>query len=314
MISYFKKWKKYLPVIGIGLFVYILFKVNITNILIEIKNTNIYFLILAVIITFLMMITETTKWFSIARFQNIKIPFKEALKINMIDNYYGFITPSKLGAVIRAEYLKKYTEDHFGKGFFNFVIDKIMDLSSLLFIAIIFSYNFRNRLNLPISFFIILFFLFISSTLFFIKKERGKIVLRMFYKRLIPENLRSQAKSNFESFYDHVPKKRYFILFFILNSLNWFVNYLVVYFIGLSLGINLSFIYYVSIMPLATLVSLIPISVAGLGTREASLISLFGLFDIASAKVFSMSLIGLFIAGIIPAIIGARFAFKKRLE
>jgi uncharacterized protein (TIRG00374 family) len=266
MLVILSKWKRYLPIIGILLFIYILLKVDLINIILEIKNANFYFLILAVLMVFFMMISETIKWFTIARCQNVKVPFKEALRINMIDNYYGFITPSKVGAVIRAEYLKKYTGDHFGKGFFNFVIDKIMDLSSLLFIAIIFSYNFKNKLNLPIGFFIGLFLLFIFSTMFFIKKERGKSVLRIVYKKLIPEKLRNQAKSNFDSFYDHVPKKRYFVLFFFLNSMNWFVNYLVVYFIGLSLGINLPFVYYVSIMPLATLVSLIPISIAGLGT------------------------------------------------
>jgi len=313
MIRILKKWRRYLPILGISLFIYILVKIDLKNVVNEIIKADFYYLILAFFLVFVMMISETTKWFTIARLQNIKIPFKEALKINMIDNYYGFVTPSKVGSVIRAEYLKKYT-DHFGKGFFTFVIDKIMDLSSLIFIAIIFSYNFKNRLDLPLTFFIFLFLCFILTTLFFIKKERGKIVLKIFYKKIVPEKFIVQAKTNFDSFYDHVPKKRYFILFFLLSSLNWTINYSLTFFVGKSLGINTDFIYYLSIMPLATLVSLIPISIAGLGTKEATLISLFKLFDVPMTKVFSMSLISLFIAGIIPALIGARFAFKKKLN
>ena len=309
-----RNWKRYLPVIGILLFIYILIKVDLRNILFEVKNANIYFLGIAVILVFVMMLSETTKWFTIARFQNIKIPFMEALKINMIDNYYGFITPSKVGSVIRAEYLKKWTGGHFGKGLFNFIIDKVMDLSSIIFIAIIFSYNFRDKLDLPIGFFTAIFLLFVFGTLFFLNKERSQPIMKIIYRKLVPHRFRNQAKSSFEAFYDHVPKKRYFILFFILNSINWVINYTVAYYVGLSLGIDLPFIIYLSIYPLATLVSLIPISIAGLGTREATLISLFGLFGIAAAKVFSMSLISFFIAGIIPAIIGVRYAFLKRLE
>ena len=308
------KWKKYLPVFGILLFVYILIKIDLQSVLLEIQNANIYFLLIAVLLVFVMMLSETIKWFTIARFQNIKIPFNDALKINMIDNYYGFITPSKVGSVIRAEYLKKYTKGHFGKGLFNFIIDKVMDLSAIIFIAIVFSYNFKDKLDLPIGFFTALFLLFIFGTLFFLKKERSEVILRIIYRKLVPHRFRIQAKSSFEAFYDHVPKKRYFILFFLLNLFNWVVNYTLAYSVGLSLGINLPFIYYLSIFPLATLVSLIPISVAGLGTREATLISLFGLFGIAATKVFSMSLITFFIAGIIPAIIGASYAFKKKLE
>jgi len=308
------KWKKYLPVFGILLFIYILVKIDLQAVLSEIQNTNIYFLLIAVFLVFIMMLSETIKWFTIARFQNIKIPFSEAFKINMIDNYYGFITPSKVGSVIRAEYLRKYTEGHFGKGLFNFIIDKVMDLSAIIFIAIIFSYNFKDKLDLPIGFFTALFLFFVFGTLFFLKKERSEVILRIIYRKLVPNRFRDQAKSSFESFYDHVPKKRYFILFFLLNLFNWVINYTLAYSVGLSLGINVPFIYYLSIFPLATLVSLIPISVAGLGTREATLISLFGLFGIAATKVFSMSLITFFIAGIIPAIIGVSYAFIKKLE
>ncbi len=308
------KLKKYLPIFGILLFIYILVKIDLQAVLSEIQNTNIYFLLIAVFLVFIMMLSETIKWFTIARFQNIKIPFSEAFKINMIDNYYGFITPSKVGSVIRAEYLRKYTEGHFGKGLFNFIIDKVMDLSAIIFIAIIFSYNFKDKLDLPIGFFTALFLFFVFGTLFFLKKERSEVILRIIYRKLVPNRFRDQAKSSFESFYDHVPKKRYFILFFLLNLFNWIINYTLAYSVGLSLGIDLPFIYYLSIFPLATLVSLIPISVAGLGTREATLISLFGLFGIAATKVFSMSIISLLIAGIIPAIIGASYAFIKKLE
>lgn len=308
------KLKKYLPIFGILLFIYILVKIDLQAVLSEIQNANIYFLLMTVFLVFVMMLSETIKWFTIARFQNIKIPFSEAFKINMIDNYYGFITPSKVGSVIRAEYLRKYTEGHFGKGLFNFIIDKVMDLSAIIFIAIIFSYNFKDKLDLPIGFFTALFLFFVFGTLFFLKKERSEVILRIIYRKLVPNRFRDQAKSSFESFYDHVPKKRYFILFFLLNLFNWIINYTLAYSVGLSLGINLPFIYYLSILPLATLVSLIPISVAGLGTREATLISLFGLFGITAAKVFSMSIISLLIAGIIPAIVGASYAFIKKLE
>ena len=80
------KWKKYLPVFGILLFVYILIKIDLQGVLLEIQNANIYFLLIAVLLVFVMMLSETIKWFTIAKFQNIKIPFSEAFKINMIDN------------------------------------------------------------------------------------------------------------------------------------------------------------------------------------------------------------------------------------
>jgi len=308
-----RNWKKYLPIIGIILFVYILAKIDFTEVVKEVSQVNLYFLFIAILVILLRLFSETLKWFTIARFQDMQVSFKKAFKINLIENYYGFITPSKVGSVIRAEYLKEYADGKIGKGLFNFIIDKILDVAAILFIALIFSYQFKDTLDLPVTFFSALFLVFVLGILFFIKKERSYFILKFFHKKLIPARLREKARITFDSFYEHVPKKRYFILFFFLNFINWLLNYVTAYYIGLSLGIDLSLMVYFAIYPIGTLVTMIPISINGLGTREAALISLFGLFGIGAAKVFSMSIIGLVIAGIIPCIIGIYLSFKKRL-
>ena len=262
-----------------------------------------------------MLFIQTLKWHLIALFQEIKIPFKEAFKINLIGNFYGLITPSKLGSVIRAEYFKKHTNNNnIGKGLFNFTIDKILDITSIIFIVILFSFLFKNIIDLPINFFIALFLSFFLVTIFFIKKDRSKFVLRFFYKKIINKNVKDKARATFDSFYEDVPKKRYFILFFILNLISWIFIYLIYYFIGLSLGIELSFLYYLAIMPVATLVSMIPVSINGIGTREATLISLFALFNVDSAKVFSMSILDYLIVGIIPSIITLFIIWKDNYK
>lgn len=299
-----KNLKLYFPIIGITLFIYILFKVNLISIIKELINVKWYFLLIAILLLIPMLLVQTFKWYIIALFQDIKIPFKEAFRINLIGNFYGLITPSKLGSMIRAEYLKKFIKNkNIGKGLFNFTIDKIFDITSIVFIVILFSFIFKDIIDFHISFFITLFLSFLLVTLFFIKKDRSKIVLSFFYKRFIGEKSKNIAKATFDSFYEDIPKKRYFIIFFILNLICWIFIYLIYYFLGLSLGIKLSFIFYLAILPLATLVSMIPISINGLGTREVTLISLFALFNVDSAKVFSMSVLDYLIVGIFPSII-----------
>jgi len=64
-------------------------------------------------------------------------------------------------------------------------------------------------------------------------------------------------------------------------------------------------------MPLGTVAGLIPISISGLGTREAVLVSVFVLYGIAPEKVMSMSLVGLILCAYIPAFAGWVFSFQK---
>jgi len=309
-----KKWRRYLPIIGLILFIYILIKIDITNVIGEIKQVNLYFLLLSLISIVIMLIVQTYKWHIIALKQNIKIPFVESFKINLIGNFYGLITPSKLGSIIRADYLKKYTEKgNIGKGLFNFIIDKVLDISSVIFMVILFSFVFRDKLELPISFFTALFLFFTLVTLFFMKKDRSRLVLRFFYKKIMRKNIEDKARVTFDSFYENIPKKRYFILFFLLNIISWIFIYLISYFIGLSVGIELGFLFYLAILPVGTLVAMIPISVGGLGTREAALISLFAVFGVSASKVFSMSIINYLIVGIIPSLVTMFLIWRKQL-
>ena len=65
-------------------------------------------------------------------------------------------------------------------------------------------------------------------------------------------------------------------------------------------------------MPIATLIGYIPITVSGIGTREAVLIGLMSLFAVESTKVLSMSLLNILIGGIIPSIIAIFLIIKIR--
>jgi len=307
------KIKKFLPFIGIAIFVYLLIKLDVSKVFIDLKNARIDFLIIALFFVIANILTETLKWFIIARYQKIDVPFLEAIKINLIGSFYGFVTPSKVGSVMRSEYLKKYTNNKLGKGISNFVLDKTLDLCSIFILVAVFSFIFKEIFSVSIFYYSIILLIILSLGFFiFIKKERSKKILRIIYKKLIPERLKEKARHGFNSFYEDMPKKRYFSLFFLVNIINWIVSYSILFFVGRAIGIEVSFFYFLAILPIATLIAQIPITVSGLGIREITLIGLFGLFGIEAAIVFSMSIIGLFIGGIIPALIGFIFSLTNK--
>ena len=214
--------KKYLPIIGISIFIYILLKLDMSNIFEEISNVNIKFLLIAVLIVFISLITQTLKWFYIARVQATSIPFFKSFKINMISLFYGFITPSRIGGVVRAEYLRKYNDNKVGKGVGNFVLDKVLDLCSLIFLAVVFSFVFKEVLPTNYLYYAILVFVLIIITLIiFRNKERSRSILRIFYKKFAPEKFKNKLKNEFYSFYDDMPKKRYLVLFLNFSGTNF---------------------------------------------------------------------------------------------
>jgi len=312
------KWKnvkKILPIIGIGLFIYLLIKLDITKIFKEIANINGYYLLISLILIFIFFITQTLKWFVLARKQKIKIPFKDAFNINLISSFYGFVTPAKIGSIIRIDYIKKYGGDT-GKGLNNFIIDKIFDLTSLFILVIGFGFIFYANL-ITKNYWILIFSLFGIIILFsFIlyKKEISRPLLKFIHRVLVPKKLKERSKELFDSFYKDMPSLGSLFFVFALNLINWIVDYVAIYFIALSLGIEIDYIPFLVIMIISTLVAQIPITINGLGTRELTQISLFSLFGVESVKVFSMSIVNMTLTNIIPAIfaIALIFAGKKK--
>jgi glycosyltransferase 2 family protein len=309
------KIKKILPIIGIVILAYIVYKANPAKVAEEISKANLSFFLIAVGLTALSLIMQTIKWSVIAVYQGINIKFTEAFKINLIGFFYGFVTPAKIGNIVRADYLKKYTGGDLSPGIANFVLDKIFDLLSLIGLVVFFSFSFKSII--PINYFYVsalLFAVFIAGIFIFKDRERSRKILRVFYIHLVPNRLKERWKKRFYSFYNNFPSKRYFVLFLLVNGVNWIVIYLSMYFMGLSLGINLPFMTFLAICPIATLIGYLPITINGLGTREAVLVSLMGLFGVDSVKVVSMSLLNIIIGGIIPSIIAIFLIPKMNIK
>jgi glycosyltransferase 2 family protein len=300
-----EKVKKYLPIIGIALFIYLIIKLDVSKVWAEIKNLNFNYIWVSLIFIISFFFIQTLKWFVIARKQKIKIPFLEAFKVNMIGNFYGFITPSKIGSIIRVDYLKKYGGD-VGKGASNFVIDKILDLGSLFVLAIVLGTVFYGDKIIPQAYLNVVFIIFvvmIAVFLFFYREESSRPVLKFIYHHLTPKKMKERGKIIFESFYKDLPPLGFLLFVFFLNLLAWIINYLSSYLIGLSLGINVGFIPFLVILSISTLVTQIPITINGFGTRELTLINLFSLFGVEAVKALSLSLLGVFIIGVVPAVI-----------
>ena len=97
------------------------------------------------------------------------------------------------------------------------------------------------------------------------------------------------------------------LLSFLLQS-NVILEY---YLIGIAIGIDLSPVVFIAIVPLALILIMLPVSINGIGLRESVFSILFGLFGIAveAALVFSWIFYGLFLAhGILGGVV---YALRK---
>src|SRR3989344_1969715 len=287
--------KKLLPFLGIALFIYVLYRIGIENLYNSFKSANPYYLLIAIAITFIYTLLQTWKWDLILKRQNININFSELVIMQVKSIFYGVITPGRFGGFIKSYYLKEKINADFGKSISSVLIDRILDTLSVFILAFIGGLFLTNKL-LDLSYVLSFGFIFVIAISYIIFNRRiTKRLLGFFYNRFMPEKFKQNVKESFYSFYENLPKKTSLIIPFLANFLSWICTYTIAYAVALSLDIKISFFVLITMYSITTVISIIPITVSGLGTREASLIALLAFF----------------IAGILPGLIGLIFILKN---
>jgi uncharacterized membrane protein YbhN (UPF0104 family) len=85
--------------------------------------------------------------------------------------------------------------------------------------------------------------------------------------------------------------------------------------VGLSLGIKIDIIHYLIFVPIISSVTVLPISIGGLGLRDNTAVVLFSTLGVAADKVVAMTLINfafLFFVGIAGGLIYAIVLYGRK--
>ncbi len=301
----FKHAKKFLPFIGIVLLIYTIYTLDVEKIKNAFFSIKPIFIILALSLTLPRILIRNYAWQLIQKEQNIKLTFFQSLKIFLIGYFYGSITPGYLGQLMRVPYMKKKTGDPYGKLFVNSSIESIVHSSSMYIMIIIGALliveTFPGIFPITIVWIIILAIIII----YFIKKERGEKLFYTLIKYLIPKKLKHNLNRFVQTFYNDFPKINRLILPFILGIFTWIIIFSQEYIIVIALGLNIPYIWFLLLFPLANAAGFLPITFAGLGTRELAAIVLFStLFAVGKEEILVVSLVGFIITDLFTGFIG----------
>lgn len=300
--------KRILQLIGILLLGYIVYRIGPINVFNEIRNVRVNLLILTILSIVFVTLLQGLRWQIILKVLDIHISWLQALKLFWIGMFVGAVTPGKVGDFARVYFLRKRNPSTF-RAFFSVLVDRMIDVLVLLCCATITALFFLKKIRihvLIVSVFWLSLFIFL---IFLMNKE--SYIHRLFsnlIKRIVPSSFKDFDGFSFNKFYAGVKSARKIELLLIvcLVIVVWTVSFLSRYFLALSLSINISFIESFFCVSASTIVALLPISVSGIGTREAAMVFMFSQLGLASESAVAFSLlivvVDLFVIsfGIIP--------------
>ncbi len=290
---------KLLPLIGVGIFIYLIYRIGLQKIIDVFKNVRYGYLSLVIILALVIAILQTYKWSLILKKQGINLKLYFLFKVQLISALYGAITPGRVGSLIKANYIKNKTGKHLGESSSSVILERLVDLFVVSLFALFGAFLLINYFsNLFWELLALVFILFLAVIFIFLKRERTRFFLKFFHKHLVPKKYKEKASELFHSFYDGLVHPKYLIKPFLISLLTWFLLFSQAYLSALALSVdNVPFYYFYGFFPLGSIIGLIPITIAGMGTKEVTLIGLFSIVGYSIAdKIMAISLLWSFIS------------------
>lgn len=249
--------------------------------------------------------------------QGVHISFPYTFKLFLIGLFYGFITPAKVGSTVQIFHLKEKLNIPGSKCSAGVILDKVSDILIIFSLSIIgILILVKGGYSSPLFWIIPSIFIILSLLFYiFMRKKTGRKLLSLIYGFIVPEKVRKKIGFDIDKFYDTLPQLQDLAVPFLVGIAIWSLSYFQAYvLIGMGLNLQIHPLYLILIPPLGTVVGLIPISVGGLGNRDATLVYILSLLGVSAEEAISLSLLGYTIGGIIPAILGSFFTLQKGLK
>ena len=305
--------------VGVFLFIYILLNIDIGKTFQILLNANILLIIIVVFVVFLSVLIKALKWNILIHIYDKEYPLKSATKAWLMGFSLSMVTPARIGDISRAYYIKHKVS--VGKGITTVIIDRVIDITILFCMAIIGLVSFAAFFTADSSLFLVvsvLFVMFVFGVYASTKKRLVKMLLKPIFNRIVPEKHKSSLNLTFHDFYAGLGSiKTYRKNIFIpiaLGVLVWFVTILQYYLLGLAIGINLPFMFLLSVAPIVALLDTLPISFSGIGTRDAALILFLSFLSIGREYAISLSLLLFTLGYVLIGLVGSAFMLKEHIK
>jgi uncharacterized protein (TIRG00374 family) len=276
---------------GTALLVFFLTRLNLdpAKIWNDLTGANPWPILLSVLLVFPFIALKAWRWNLILKDLNIAIGFGAAYRLYAIGLSAGSFTPGQAGDAIKAFYLRDRGYP-LGRSLVSIVLDRLFDLAVLILLAasglLLLGADFTGELPVLI--------VLLGGTLAglvglsqpHIRTWLLKLALKTFLLRKAKDDAGlKREEQEAEEKLRPVSLVPVFLATLLASALALFRVWL----LAIALGLNLNPFQVVAVSSLATVVSLVPVSVGGIGARDITLVAILDRLGYLREKAISLS-------------------------
>lgn len=291
-----------------GAILYFLFRNMDTGVFWEtVRSVNPLSVVLVALLFFCTQSISTYRWSVILR-KDMYVPYRKLLSIYFIGMFFNNFLPTMVGGdLIKGYYLYKSSRRG-DVSMASIFMDRYSGFTALMFIttvALILSYNLLKGTGLEVVFFLLICAFVGMSLVIWVGPLHGW-AMKLFAK-IHFYGINKKIDTFYNVLMSYKNHHRILITIFLCSLVVQGGVIIGYYFLGRSLGIEVTPGYYFLFVPLTTVVSMVPISLSGLGLREGAFVYLFTMVGATKEQALTLSLMWFAIMVLVSIIGGIEY-------
>lgn len=307
-----KRWTALLKVlVSVALIGLLLTQIGFQQVVEVFAKARLEYWLLGLTMFLLGIVIKTFRWQVLLEALEIHISAAELLQLNFIGFLFNNILPSGIGGDVVKMYELSKDSRQSAESVNAVFVDRVVGLVVAQFLALVAALIAYRMVSTEVLFVTLALFLGSLLAMWMLVQESvwEAILQRVpFLNAWQDGRFVDKIRRLYKTFrrYDTSSIVKALLISLIFNATLVLSNY----FVGLALGVKISMLYFWVFVPITSVVTMIPISLNGLGVREMGYVTLFTQTGVPQEVAFSMSL-SFYAFTVISGVIGGIFYIMR---
>ncbi len=287
-------WLKFLVKLAMTLAClgYVYFAVDMGGLLRAVRGLEAVYFLAAVGCWIVMVVLSGVRWAVLAHPLGLDPGWWPYIKLFLVGNFFNAVLPTFVGGdVVRGYYLSKQSRQLAAPST-TVIMDRNAGVGGLILVSIAASMiHDVGQDQRALQHFLILFGAAWAVANVAIFWPFALRLIESLARTILGPRLGKRADNllrTLETYRSHLPRFGAMVLF---SAAIHMVGFSSVYLVGVGLGLPLPFVVYLVLLPIVAIITLIPLSIGGLGVRETASLTLFAGVGLASEQSVALSLL-----------------------
>lgn len=300
--------------VSLALLIFLFNQVDKKSLFGIIKNADFGLLLLAAVVFLAGYMLCLVRWWMLLRAAKVDISWERVLVSFSGGIFFNLILPSTIGGdIVRGIDLVRHTKKS-REVVATVLLDRLSGYTGLVvltFFSLVFGFKYVKGNTAVLAWMLVMTLLLIVMLLVIFNKTLYSYINNLLHSPNAGRVRRGIRNLHREM---HYFREHQGIMFstLIISLLVQITLPLVFYFISRSLGLNVNIIYFLIFVPIIGAIALLPVSIGGLGLRDASTVYFFTKIGVSRDLAFTMSLLSFLLILVYGAIGGLIYVFNLR--